>query len=532
MGKPRSIIATHIQTKVQTVFPSASEASKKLFNGSSRCNITTCCTGKRKYVEGYTFRYEDDNVIHDDTFKQFRDTYAWFSPNFNFGYNSINKINFSQTNDGRLKYKDQNENKFITVYFAEARWIAINGKEIPEGYKIFDDELVECICKECGNQFDITYRTQKYCNNKCKDKHGSQIAKEKDQIDILAYCRSKATVWRVSGDYLAELGKDRTCVYCGKTDLNLRNADGRDPNKLSFDCIVRKEGESVRDAHREGNLNACCWLCNRMRGVASFELWTKLLKFLKGEKDLDLSDEPFIGIGTNISRKFGNIKARPWDTIYTHEREAGRNILPKEAKPIFGELMTKQNKIDNIYNLFPLVSFNIAHHPLNVSADLIKSGDLNSGYQLIPLFLNYAKNNLSNDELKNEFKIRGFLENSKTIILPTDYYDKSFFDKTYHLKLGHGEKTGLGNGRKGFTNSKESIERMKKTKQAQKLAGTLKCATKSIQMLTNEENPKLIRTFDSITLAGEYIKSKYIGNISSCASGKLNTAYGYKWKYV
>lgn len=43
---------------------------------------------------------------------------------------------------------------------------------------------------------------------------------------------------------------------------------------------------------------------------------------------------------------------------------------------------------------------------------------------------------------------------------------------------------------------------------------------------------EVINTFDSIKEAFRNLDKKYTGTIGDCLRGRINTAYGYKWKYV
>jgi len=164
---------------------------------------------------------------------------------------------------------------------------------------------------------------------------------------------------------------------------------------------------------------------------------------------------------------------------------------------------------------------------MNVSVD--QEGD---GYQLVPVFLNWAKNTLTNDELKKEFADRGFLQTTdKKVLLPPDYYEKSYFDQTYHTQ----GKLSLALGRKGQANCQESIDKMKRTKKEQRENGTSigknNKLSKPIKMMTLSEPHEVLQTFDSLGLAATHVNGS-MGNISMCARGHPTTNYGYKWEYV
>ena len=78
---------------------------------------------------------------------------------------------------------------------------------------------------------------------------------------------------------------------------------------------------------------------------------------------------------------------------------------------------------------------------LNVSCDKTDP-TINTDWQLIPIFLNYAKSIYSTERLITEFKNRNFLQNTEdlSVILPEDYEKMSaFYDRL------NGKRTGKGN---------------------------------------------------------------------------------------
>ena len=79
---------------------------------------------------------------------------------------------------------------------------------------------------------------------------------------------------------------------------------------------------------------------------------------------------------------------------------------------------------------------------LNISCDKIIPSN-NTEWQLIPLFLNYAKSIYSTDRIILEFKNRNFLQNTEelSVILPIDYEEMSaFYDKLNGNRTGKGQK--------------------------------------------------------------------------------------------
>jgi len=72
--------------------------------------------------------------------------------------------------------------------------------------------------------------------------------------------------------------------------------------------------------------------------------------------------------------------------------------------------------------------------------------------------------------------------------------------------------------------NRQKIERNKNTGKAQRKIINL-------QML-DKTTAKVIRTFQSVSEAKEFLNKKSCGPISNVLAGRQNTAYGYKWKKV
>ena len=210
--------------------------------------------------------------------------------------------------------------------------------------------------------------------------------------------------------------KERTCVYCGLDNLLIESCDSNNPSILSIDA-------KIPGNHSINNIVCSCWFCNRMKHTMNYDDWIELLDFLKGNTDLlDYSTKNYVSVNESISKLH---RFKPWYTL-NHENKELFNVK-NSNKSYFLELYKKQNEKDALFNLFPLVLFD-RNNKLNVSCDKINCND-NTKYQLVPLFLNLAKNTLSNEQLLEEFKKRNFLQNKQNlqIILPEKYYTDSIF---------------------------------------------------------------------------------------------------------
>ena len=142
--------------------------------------------------------------------------------------------------------------------------------------------------------------------------------------------------------------------------------------------------------------------------------------------------------------------------------------------------------------------------------------------------MQYGKNDLSQREFKTNMKIRNYLTWNLTdanIILPNEYYKDSLF---INKLLKTNNRFGKGhNGMKRSEETKKNISISRIGKNTGK----------------NHFRSKKIKSIDSNGLEKEYENSSCAvkellllktacNNILSCANGKLNTAYGYKWEFI
>ena len=382
----------------------------------------------------------------------------------------------------------------------------------------------QCICLNCNNTFtNEKYSSwrQNYCSDKCKSEYGTklEIRKIKEQNDLTAYISSKISKWKkdpynLKTEDVVEKCKNLKCYYC-ENILILRN-NGRSPNTLTIDAMEPEKGHIIE------NIVPCCLFCNRMKNNYNYDNWIKLLNFLKGNnKYLDLSNIEYTKINDNISKKYRKLA---YHTLITENKEKYPTL--EDSRKEFLNLYEHQNKKDSIYNLFPII-MTTANNLLNASCDRIIAGNSNY-YQIIPLFMQYGKNDLSQDEFKTNMKIRNYLNWNLTdanIILPNEYYKDSLF---INKLLKTNNRFGKGhNGMKRSEETKRNISISKIGKNTGK----------------NHFRSKKIKSIDSNGLEKEYENSSYsvkelllpkraYSNILSCANGKLNTAYGYKWEFI
>jgi len=504
---------------------------------SIRANISQVCNGKRNLCCDRKWIFIENNsdkfVYKQDEWKQFRNTNIYFSKKYDFCYNINKKRKVYGDNNNRLKiYIDK---KCKNIVFITALWITFNG-EINENQYVYyknknnkenfynNIDIFNCICLNCNKTFiNEKYSSwrQNYCSENCKGAHRTKLEtrKIKEQQDLKAYISSKIKMYKkepynLKTEDVIEKCKNNKCYYCEINLILRRNKCS--PDTLTIDAMEPKKGHIIE------NIVPCCWFCNRMKNNYNYDDWIKLLNFLKGNnKSLDLSNIEYTKITDSISKKYKKIA---FHTLMSENKEKYPNL--EEARKEFLKLYEQQNKKDSIYNLFPIIMTS-ANNLLNASCDRIIAGNSNF-YQIVPLFIQYAKNDLSLDEFKTNMKIRNYLNwnlSDANIILPNEYYEDSLFiNKLLKTKNRFGKGN---NGKKASEETKRKISISKIGKNTGK----------------NNFRSKKIKSIDSNGLEKEYENSCYAvkelslkksasSNISSCANGKLKTAYGYKWEFI
>ena len=82
----------------------------------------------------------------------------------------------------------------------------------------------------------------------------------------------------------------------------------------------------------------------------------------------------------------------------------------------------------------------------------------------------------------------------------------------------------------GFKFSEEFCEKISKLRKG-KNKGKENYSSKPIVMIDKNDG-QIIKEFESIHMAGEYLGNvNRQANIWKCLTGKIKTAYGYKWEY-
>jgi len=507
------------------------EEYKHMKKTSVRSNISSVCnnTQSRRLCCGRTWKYAPTQpfVFVKEEWKQFHDSYYYFSDKHDFCYNPYKKSQVYGDKNGRIRvYCSQTEG--YSILFIEALWISYNG-EIPDNkhitYKNSDTsnllENLECcefICTTCNKLFESDDNRSKFCSSVCKNINGCKMHKQAKRDTLRPYIAEKIKSWKkefnLNADEIIEKVpgiNDLTCQYCGIENLQFASGDNCEPNKLSIDA--KHPGD-----HSIDNLIGCCWLCNRMKNDSPYEEWMQLLCFLKGDvKILDLSTCDYVKKNILVSKEYSY---RPWCTLNTENPKMfkERGSAKKHLIKIFNE----QKKKDSIFGIFPLVMLTRSNL-LNMSCDKIDPTN-NTEWQLVPLFLNYAKSIYSTERLVSEFKNRNFLQSTEELLvkLPENYEKMSaFYDKL------NGQRTGKGN--KGQVKSEECKQKISESNLGKNMGSdnvrskpiiSIDCDGNRVEYASGCEAARILK-----------LQSGASSNMSSCAIGRLNSAYGYKWEF-
>ena len=470
---------------------------------------------------------DEDFVFIDDEWKRYGDTYLYFSKKYDFAYNKNKKRKVYGDKRGILVM-----HKHPQVYFIDALWITFNGpikdtqrvcyKDPDKTTNLYENiHTKDYLCGFCGILFIPRDKKTKYCSKTCWNKSGAEKRIQKEQIDLYAFISSKIKHWKkppynLKTEDVVDKCKSKKCHYCG-IDTVLRCDERPQPDSLTIDAQEPSLG------HHLNNIVPSCWFCNRMFNKCSLSDRQRLLKFLKGEvKTWDLSDLKYTKkddeIKTNYSR-------HSWETLW-HE---DRNKYPsrENCREIFLSMYHKQNKHDALYNVFPIITFT-ANHILNASCDRVVAGNTDA-YQVVPLFMNWAKNDLSNEEFKTQMNLRNYLTwnlDDTKFILPDSYHEDSYFINSLFKT-----KNRLG-AKRTFNMTHEQKEKISASKIAKKRLGS---NNKNSKQIISIDKNGAVESYANTRCATEELELKSkaaTGNICSCANGKLKTAYGYIWEYV
>ena len=354
----------------------------------------------------------------------------YFSPYYQYAYNYRQNSNLYPNSDGKLS---------CGLIFIDTIWCLFNGDIPNTKYVTFIDEnnnnkyllqnitLADYKCNECNNVFIGYNKISKYCGIICQNNNRMLKETIKKQTNFKYYILSKLShlkqrekqktgqelEYNISNFLDSKVWNygDCSCNWCGLSDLDFADNNIQNPNKLTIDSINPPYHNKFED------LVPSCLMCNRMLNDSNLKERHNLINYLTGKNDLDLSNLTY----SECDKKIIDKQRNPWDTI-----KQERNLkTSREAKSLFIELYNNQHEKSNILYNYPIFYFKNSIYSCSCDRIVPKN---NENYQLIPLFLNYAKNNLSQDEFLIELEKRNYLNNKNVkVILPDNYLNNSYF---------------------------------------------------------------------------------------------------------
>ena len=444
---------------------------------------------------------------------------------------------------GRASPSIQTNGKVISHLIL--KWKLFNGI-IPENHiiifknetlqkeKLLSLENLECVplsCKMCNKKIIKNPNPQHqslYCSIKCRGELLYSRKKERYKSDLEQCIKCRIKPWKksVSYEYCLNLYEKAAgcCYWCGIKSIlyggEMTDAGPYNPSLFSFDAVIASAG------HIYGNLVISCALCNTMKHAMGLLMWLKLLTFLKteGPAVLDLSEYSFINKNKKIK---GQVKSsvNPWAAL---RRDTSKYYTARGSPfKTFREIFKKQKGVDGIFHFYPLVWLDAINY-FNVSCDAIDASldkeekHRPNNIELIPQFLNYGKNSLTNKQFIEAFKKRGFRTDYTDckVNLPDKYKSESWLED----KIQTNKRSGKG--RKGIKNSVET-----RAKISMALKGRSALNKKKVNMIDPKTN-EIIKSFDSQQDAASYVKGS-ISSISQHLNKKQGKIYrGYKWQYA
>ncbi len=445
------------------------------------------------------------------------------------------------TKRSRQNYGDKKGNINLpssgSYKFVDALYETFHGP-IPDGYhvcKLQDDgpnmlanlQCVKMECAFCSKPINC-WMGRMYCSDLCKQR--SNPGQLKCRIDIRRFLQDRVKNYACTIEDAMAVAESRTCAGCGLTNLNLSSSEQYDPRRLSIDCIDRADDESRYDAHRAGNIQCLCLLCNLMKHEAKNSTYRASIAYLRGEADLDLTRDEFCRVGTQVCAG----KTSTPGTQFTGS--FSRHGIKTDHWVVAKRLYDHQHGRDAIFHTFPILFGLIDDRPKHCnifagSVDGIISGDDAAGIQLLPWFMNAAKSTLTVDELREEFRVRNWLQSdhNRQVLIPPDYYETCYIYRNLGVS-GHARRK-LATGHVGMKRSRETREKMSALKRGRpNVNGRRHMVLVAIPKLAYGPPNK----YDSIPDAVEKLGlTKYAGsNIATCVKhpDKTPSAYGYVWE--
>jgi len=455
------------------------DLSKTVYNGPKK-NINVVCKIHGPFViREDTFRKEagcracaitttkhkECSLINIETvsenWKQYQESELYFSPYFQFAYNYKMNSKLYPSEFGCMAHQMSDGN----ILFIDIIWKLFNGdipktrkvkfidKDLDNKYLLENLKLEDYKCEICDCIFEGYNKISIYCSKKCSEINRNNKEQSKRQNDFKYFIQSKINCikgsekkatreldYNINNFIENDIWKQGICHWCGLDNLNYADNNSQNPNKLTIDSINPPYHNKFEE------LVPSCSLCNWMMHNMTLEDRHRLKNFLTGKENLDLSKLNYSKFNEQLNKE-----SVPWECI---KKERGyKNI--EQARLVFLERFENQSEQCSVLPNYPI--FYIKNCIFSASCDRLIAGDC-SMYQIIPQFLNYAKNNLSQEQFIEELQKRNFLNTKNVkVILPPNYLEDSYI--IHKLKNGNSLRFG-----KTITNSIKVSASYKDTK--------------------------------------------------------------------
>lgn len=408
------------------------------FRSGSGCR--DCAITITKHKEGSLVNIETVS----DSWKQYQESGLYFSPYFQFVYNYKMNSQLYPSIIGCMSHQMADGN----ILFIDIVWKLFNGdipktkyvnfidKDCDNKYLLENLKLEDYKCEICEIVFEGYNKISTFCSKKCSEFNRNKKEQCKRQTNFKYFMQHKINCikgtekkekreldYDISNFIENDTWIKGTCHWCKLTNLDYADNNTQNPNKLTIDSINPPYHNKFEE------LVPSCLFCNRMCSDSPLDDRYKLINYLMGKADLDLSDLQYSKYNEQLNKE-----SVPWECI---KKERGYKTI-EESRLVFLKKFESQLGQCSILPNYPI--FYIKNNNFSVSCDRVVPKDCRE-YQLFPRFLNYAKNDLSQEQFIEELQKRNFLntENVK-VILPPDYLKDSYF---IH-KLRNGKSVRLG----------------------------------------------------------------------------------------
>ena len=392
-----------------------------------------CVYIKNKHKEGSLVNV--NNIS--ENWKQCNKTQLYFSPYYQFAYSYIENEKRYPNENGKLSYSNIFIDTIWNLFKGETpntKYVTfIHENNIEKKYLLENITLVDYKCKICNIVFQGYNKISSYCGLNCRNQNRLLREQSKRQNEFKYFILNKFNSikkkeknkleYDVSDFINSELWNNHCCYWCKLSNLEYADNNITNPNKLTIDSI------NPPYHYKFEHLVPSCLLCNRMLSDMSYNDRVNLIKYLKGEKNLDISNLYYSRYNEKLNKEYV-----PWNTIKREKKLA----TIEEARIIFLEIFNNQNKNCSILSNFPIFYFKNCIYSISCDRIVPKNNDK---YQLIPQFLNFAKNDLSQEDFIKELEKRNYLNTKNVrIILPHNYYEDSYF--IHKLNTGNSVRFG------------------------------------------------------------------------------------------